>query len=119
MDTAEHTTVTGDWTGPVWDLLDEIPGIPADRIRAMSCGCMVRADGIWLDLYVWQNRRDACNMDRAHEMIFTTNVMADAVEGDPDEQPDAVTAAALLRLVEEYTQGWGERDLVLSRFPTI
>lgn len=98
----------------IWNNLLE-PAFDAsveDRIKQLTCGCMVTCDGDYLDLYIWTGTTGQCDQEFAHDLILAYRPFADG-DYSPEER------SALLEAVQTYTDGWqDEREPTLEMFRT-
>jgi hypothetical protein len=105
-----------DWAQFIWDnLLEGVEG--NEGLRFLPCGCIVRNDdSVYLDLYSfnegWAGR--SCEDQAAHQVIWRMIHLAKALDDFYAPLPDA-EREELVRLVREYTDGWGEQKDILRK----
>ena len=95
----------------IWDnLLEETPY--GDRLRSLSCGCMVIPDGDYLDLYIWDNGERSCDEAGGHYMVNLVNRSLNSADPDADLSPEEL--AEIVTMIEKYTEGWSEQADLLK-----
>jgi hypothetical protein len=104
-----------EWVEFVWG--DLLTGVDENEdIRWLpSCGCIVRNDGEYLDLFVYDGgwAGDRC-VDPDHELIWQMYYVVKKAE-DIDAPPSDEDRAELVRLVKKYTNGWTDRAELLKK----